>query len=111
MGNCLKTIEKIMKDDKTFTLEELKAFINLQPDDRPIDMDQIYGDCGCGCVLVHFGRKFFHRKIVTVGFAHIFNDRGQYLCGLAGVWGLIGLLLRKRPTTYGQAKQILKNYV
>lgn len=104
------TFQTNMKDIKSFTVEELTKFINSQSDDRPVDMNQPNGDYDCGCVLVHFGRHYFHRQIKGVSFNNIENDRKQLLSGEHEVFHLITFLVNRKPKNYGEVKRILKNY-
>jgi hypothetical protein len=36
---------------------DLKDFINSQPDDRLLNMDQPHSNESCGCILVHYGKE------------------------------------------------------
>lgn len=100
-----------MKKIQTFSINELTTFINSQLDDRPVDMNQPNGDQDCGCVLVHFGRHYFHRQIGPVSFSGVVNDRNQRLIGDNDVNQLINKLIHQKPKTYGEVKKILKNYI
>ena len=41
----------------TVTVEQIRAFIKAQPDDRPLKFDECISDRGCGCVMVHYGKE------------------------------------------------------
>lgn len=61
------------------TFQQLKDFINSQPDDRPVDMCQNMNSEECGCVMIHYGRDVLGipNDYVSAGFSTIFDKSGE----------------------------------
>jgi hypothetical protein len=97
-------------NDHKFTFQELADFIGQQSDTRPVHMGITDDTYNCGCVLIHFGRRYFHRNIKAVGFRLILNDRDQYLTGDDKTFDFIDMLIKKKPKTYKQVKKYLSNF-
>lgn len=73
------------------TIKEFHAFIKAQPDDRPIDMGENRDDHPCGCVMVHYGRKYFPGQFISCGFYTWLGD-GETLAEFEkgiGIWTVI----------------------
>jgi hypothetical protein len=95
---------------KTFTFKQLSEFINSQLDDRPVNMEQSYGDEDCGCILVHFGRHLSHRKIKDVGYNIINTDRSYVYMGDYDTRCFIDDVIDRKPQTYGEVKKYLTRF-
>lgn len=70
---------------KTFTLEQLKAFVNSQPPERTVDMNQSNSTDSCGCLLVQFAKESLKiQEVFDAGFYRVgenilkFSDRLKY---------------------------------
>jgi hypothetical protein len=40
----------------TVTRQNMLDFIKVQPNDRPINFNEVYSDQSCGCLMVHYGK-------------------------------------------------------
>lgn len=99
-----------MKKDKTFTYNDLKQFVLSQRDDRPIVMNVVDDPYNCGCVLAHYARKVFKKRVTSVGFTMAIVGN-TYLCAstkdYSKVLNYISNLVHRRIENYGQAKRLL----
>ncbi len=52
----------------TLTKQQVIDFINSQPDDRKVEMENnVAQPDSCGCVMIHLGRKFCPEVNATLG--------------------------------------------
>lgn len=103
---------------KTFTFSELRNFVNSQKDNRQINM--AHGS-DLGCVLTHFLRKRFRKKIGMCGITMASFDENDKTAGHMQVISEDGdilerymmALIREQVSDYATAKKLLnsKSYV
>jgi len=64
---------------KTFTYDDLVAFIKTQPDEREINMEEVRSTQPCGCVLVHFGKEKLGLEAFLCEYDSMEDDEGELL--------------------------------
>lgn len=82
--------------------QELVDFIQSQPDDKEINMDESTTTDKCGCILVQFARAKHITRRGGVGFSHMPDHWVNGDCEK-----LIRKAFNVKITTFRQAKELL----
>lgn len=82
------------------TTKEILDFIDGQPDDRPVNLNENDSTDECGCVMVHYGKEVLGLEDFVCGFRRIgdFIDLEQLINKIVDFDGI-------RPKNYGELKK------
>jgi hypothetical protein len=95
---------------KTITIEEMRAYILAQPDDKPVRMREFTSEHNCGCLMVHYGRDvlgFRDFSCGAVGFYEKVYAGGREAVLKFEMRSLIFRGLNCDAETYGELKGLL----
>jgi hypothetical protein len=94
-----------------YTFEELKDFVNSQPDEKVVDMNDNYG-INTGCVLMQFVKSKNYQDTDGCGYDTIYLRAGQKLMPVSEsvsnyVITIISDCINKKVKNYKEVKEIL----
>lgn len=97
---------------KQITNKEMFDFINSQPRDRKIHMDENRSSCDCGCIAIHFGKEVLGLENFGAGFYYLekLDGFGYNDPVVEYKRGFLSLAPSKcREVTYGEIQDRLTN--
>ncbi len=107
-NSCISIINTMI----TLTKQQVIDFINSQPDDREVNMNQNDSEDSCGCLLIHLARQYypdykerFSASYTFVSPDTISSEEDGYFKLITDSVALFIVGTNKQATTYKDLKQ------